>query len=1625
MDNGNDARRHQALLASIEGALDKRAKRIDLLRSFTRQYFEKASADALRQRTPDQLAALVQRHFEFAGSRVPGQALIRVLPPAEGSDIGAMATLETVFDDMPFLVDSAAMAVRDAGASVDWSVHPIMRIRRDRRGRLLEVCSEHLEQPAESMIHLEFEPLASAKAYAELEQRLHTVFADVARMVGDYGAMMQRLHDLVATLASTPTAGDQGRSLDDVAEARAFIEWLGQDHFTFIGYAFAAAYSDDAGNIGVKVVPEQSLGLLRADACFGDTEQTLAPEDELNRHVGSGRLVVVTKANVRSHIHHPHHIDAVSVKQYDSNDNLVGTHRFLGLFSSEVYTAQPQDIPLVRRKADYVIRRSRLDPESHSGKHLREILHQLPRDELFQSSEDELFRLCTGIRALRDRHQLRLFARCDRYGRFHSFLIYLPRDRYNSELRDRVASELRRMLDGSAVERSVEFLRGGLTRMHVIVRTPVGTRLQATESELEQRLIEVTRSWRDQLREALLRDQPQRGAALAARFADAFPLGYQHQATPEEAVGDLYFLDRLDEQTPLLPCLDVDEDAQGAACPTRLKLYAWKQPKSLSDILPTLENFGLRVIRQEPARITPRDGAPLWIQVFEIRAQGDCPLSPQQQKQGFEEALTRCLRGETEDDGLHRLVLAAGLDSRQVVAMRAITRYLLQTGLPFSRDTLERTLAANASAVRLLMSLFEARFDPSLSDARRKSAQSKLEKPLAEALDAVRSLDTDRMLRAYHGVIRACLRTNYYQRDADDRPKPCVSLKLDPAKVPELPAPRPVFETFVYAPEVEGIHLRGGKVARGGLRWSDRREDFRTEVLGLMKAQMVKNAIIVPVGAKGGFVVKNGDASDRAAWREAGEAAYRIFVRGLLDITDNRDGARIVPPEDVVRHDADDPYLVVAADKGTATFSDMANGLAAEYDFWLSDAFASGGSQGYDHKKMGITARGGWESVKRHFRELPPPDGATAAKAGHDIQGMPFTCVGIGDMGGDVFGNGMLLSKQTRLIAAFNHLHIFIDPDPDAASSFAERRRLFKARSGWDGYNTELISKGGGIWSRQEKQITLSAPAQKALGTQQSSFTPNELLRTILLAPVDLLWNGGIGTYVKSQHESHQDVGDRANDAIRVNGRELRARVVGEGGNLGCTQLGRIEYALMGAGGSGGRINTDAIDNSGGVHSSDREVNIKIALNQLLRNGSLKQKARDALLEGMTEDVAKAVLRDSYVQSLALSLIDQDASNRLEEHGEIMRVFEREAGLVRSVEGLPDDEQLAERRTRGRGLTRPESAVMLAYAKNALFDALVASEVPDDRAFEPRLMQYFPPAMRDRHAKAISEHRLRREIIATQLANQVVNRMGFAFVHRLADEQGQPPATVIKAFAVATMILDAPALFDPIDGLDLKVRADTQLQLYGRVEGLLRHLTSWLLSAHWSARPVGDAIKTFGAPLGRLVEQLPNLLPEAYREDWTRAATQWRELGVPKALATQMANTRVLGSAPDIIEMAADAGCDVETAADVYFAAGERLHLLWLLSAIIALQVNGRWQALARANLREDSYRLQRKIAARILAETRGRKSGVERVEEWLLAHGEPARQSLRRMEALRAHSPHDFMTLAVGVRELRRLRLI
>lgn len=1568
------------------------------LPTFVRGYYAAAQPEYLDAQSPETLLAVARSHLQLAAEREAGQVKVSVQPAL---NTPAQDSVYTVTQDMPFLVDTVSLAARESGGGIDWLLHPVMRLRRDARGELQEVlgtAGNEDDGDEESLIHIQFDALDPARRDA-LAQRLERNLNDLRVVVQDWQAMRRQIQSIISEFDRVPC----GVGADECAEVQAFLRWLADDHFTFLGYR---KRSVDATDEVMNNDPGTSLGLLREDLPGLDPDGYVAPAAEIDKYALSARLLVVTKANTRAWIHHAEQMDVIAIKRLDDAGNVIGAHRLLGLFSSEAYASSPRDIPVLRRKVSEITARAALRPGSHSAKTLRYVLETFPRDELFQSSEEELFDTALGVVALRESQRLRLFLRRDRYGRFFSALIYVPRERYSLALRQQLAGLLSQDLGGEQQESSAQFLRGALVRIHVIVATSAGSEIPQSVAEIEANLLAATRTWRDGFSEALHRlhngaQEQGQGQDLKAEYSDAFSTAYREHVNADEAVADAQFLAGLADDQPKMRLLSNAQSGQ-----LRLKIYGRGEETPLAAILPVLQNFGLQVQTQRPFHLRTASGAAPWIHEF-VATHADAP-DAQTHAEHIQTAFSKTWQGLAENDGLNCLVIGAGLDWRRVALVRTITRYLLQTQLPYSQNYVERLLAEQSPLVVQLVALFFVRFNPSMEGDRDRRTTELLQ-AIDHGLDSVVSLDADRVLRSVLGVIQASLRTNYFQTDEAGDPKPYISLKMESSRVPELPLPLPLYEAFVYSPQVEGVHLRGGKVARGGLRWSDRREDFRTEVLGLMKAQMVKNAVIVPVGAKGGFVVKNAPAGeDRDARQKRGIACYQTFIRGLLDITDNNVGETVVAPPNVIRHDEDDPYLVVAADKGTASFSDIANALSQEYGFWLDDAFASGGSAGYDHKVMGITARGAWEGVKRHFRELE-----------HDTQSQDFTVVGVGDMAGDVFGNGMLLSRHIKLLAAFNHLHIFIDPNPESEASFVERERLFKLpRSAWTDYDASLISEGGGIYSRSDKVIELSEAARKALGISQAKLAPAELIHELLKAPADLLWNGGIGTYVKSSLEGHADVGDRANDTVRVDGRDLRCKVIGEGGNLGLTQAGRIEFAR-----NGGHLNTDAIDNSGGVDSSDMEVNIKIALNQAMASGALSRESRNTLLVQMTDGVIDLVLRTNYLQTQLISVLEGDAPQRLDEHVNLMRTLERDGLLDRQIEGLPDEEDIEDRARNNQGLTRPELAVLVSYTKISLLSAVLDSELPAESYLESVLLEGFPEPMRDHHMGELQTHRLRREIIATLITNQMVDRMGIAVAHRLASESGVPLAAVVRAFVLATEMFDAENLWAQIEALDNQITTDQQYRLIKVVVGLIKHAIGWICTRAQDDASIQEWIDGYRDSARRLLEQLPELLSGQYQKQWQKEQSQLTEIGIPADLAKRLAAVHNAGGALDILLLSQLHETDLDTIATLYFEVGAWLNLPWLLNAIQNLEAEGRWQALARASLRDDCYLAHQRIVADVLTDSaQSADSAKARIKTWRASRGPLVDFVRSRMKELQSGESYGFAQLSVAVRDLGRL---
>ena len=1573
------------------------------LEEFVREYYRWVPPEDLVGRDALDLYGAALAHWKFLEQRAPGEAKVRVYNPSfeQHGWQSTHTVVEMATDDMPFLVDSVTMALTRRSHGIHLLLHPVVGARRDEQGRMLEVLppgAPEGEGVAESVLHAEIDRETEPAELDALREDLLRTLGQVRATVEDWPPMRARVHELVAELDASPPPVEAV----EVEEAKALLEWLDDHHFTFLGYREYELVAEDR----LVAVEGTGLGILRQSGAGSAPSPGFArlPPRALAL-ARSPRLLNLTKANSRATVHRPSYLDYVGVKRFDESGKVVGERRFLGLYTTEAYRASVRDVPLVRRKVETVMARAAFPPAGHNEKALLEILESYPRDELFQISADELFAIAMGILSLGERQRVRLFVRRDEYERYLSCLLFLPRDRFNTDNRLRAQQILSDAFNAESVDFELRLSESVLVRLHFIARTRPGALPDYDVADIEARIVEATRSWVDDLHDALVSEfGEERGNELNHRYGQAFPTAYRADWVARSAVADIQRIEELPEHGNL--AVSLYRPIEAPATELRCKLLRSGAAASLSDVLPILQNLGLRVGDERPYEIRPVAGPPAWIYDFGLAQSADGAVDIDAVRERFSEAFTHVWHGASDDDGMNALVLCTPLTWRQITILRAIARYLRQAGTAFSNTYMEQALLAHPEIAGRLVELFCARFDPARGGDT--DAAEEIAGVIEEAIDGVESLDEDRILRNFLTVIAATLRTNYFQVGPDREPKPYLSFKLDPSRIPVVPAPRPRFEIFVYSPRTEGVHLRGGKVARGGLRWSDRREDFRTEILGLMKAQMVKNAVIVPVGAKGGFVVKRPPSTGgRDVLLAEVVACYRMFICGLLDLTDNIVDGRVVPPPAVVRYDEDDTYLVVAADKGTATFSDIANGVAGEYGFWLGDAFASGGSAGYDHKKMGITARGAWESVKRHFREL-----------GVDIQSTDFTAVGIGDMSGDVFGNGMLLSRHTRLIGAFDHRHVFLDPDPDAETSWAERRRLFELeRSSWGDYDPSLISEGGGVWPRTAKSIPLAPAAREVLGVEAERLTPTELIRALLRAPVDLLWNGGIGTYVKASSETHADAGDKASDAVRVNGAALRCRVVGEGGNLGFTQRGRIEFAL-----AGGRINTDAIDNVGGVNTSDREVNIKVLLDSVVASGDLTVKQRNELLAEMTEAVADAVLFDSYRQTEALSLAGAQAAGMLHVHDRFMRSLEQAGRLDREIEFLPDHEAIAERSAARVGLAQPELAVLIAYSKVTLYADLLESDLPEDAHLSEDLARYFPAPLPERFAEQLQGHRLRREIIATRVANSLVDRAGSTFVFRLREETGAPAADVARAYAVAREVFEMRAFWEQIEALDNRVEAATQIDMLLAARKLVERATRWLLRNRRHPIDIAATLARYAPGARTVAAAVPGVLVDADREAWEARVAGLGEAGVPAPLAERVASLDALFSALDVVEAEQATGRALDDVVALHFLIGGRLRLHWLRDRIAALPRDDRWQAMARAALRDDLFALHGELTADILVEGPAEGDALARLESWATANATALKRCLAILADIDASGTFDLTTLPVALREVRTL---
>jgi glutamate dehydrogenase len=1544
--------------------------------------------------------ALVEAHYRLGRHRSYGDTQVAVY--AEDDPAGFGPAVQIVTDNASMLTDSVAVLLHRLGVAYTAIMNPVFRARRGPSGDLLEI------EPAsdapfgdgidESWIHIQLAESVDPKSVEEVKRLLPSVLADARQVALDSTSMAATLRSLAAELDSDPEGRFPGSDRKDVA---ALLRWLTDGHFVLLGYQRCQVHDGQS-----SVDPSSRLGVLRLRT------------DVLPQLTANDDLLVLAQATMASYLRYGANPYIVVVREHAAGEAI--EHRFVGLFTVTAMNANVLEIPLISRRVNDALAMAHRDP-SHPGQVLLDIIQTIPRSELFALSAKELLGMAMAVVDLGSRRRTLLFMRADQLAHFVSCLVYLPRDRYTTAVRLEMQDILVRELGGVSIDYAARVSESPWAVVHFTVRLPEGSRQQdvdvslENESRIQDLLTEAARTWGDRLMGAVKTGSINQ--ADAEHYSAAFPEVYKQAVTPLNAITDIGIIEELQDNTVKLVL--GDRGADGVA---QLTWYLGGRSASLSQLLPMLQSMGVLVLEERPFTMIRPDGLPVWIYQLKISPHPEIPTpatGPERaaMAQRFADTVTAIWQGRVEVDRFNELVLRAALTWQQVVVLRTYAKYLRQAGFPYSQSHIESVINENAGTARSLVELFEALFDPKPSDETRRSDAQAAAAAVAADIDALVSLDTDRVLRAFASMIQATLRTNYFVSSPDSaRQQNVLSVKLNPGLIDEVPLPRPRFEIFVYSPRVEGVHLRFGYVARGGLRWSDRREDFRTEILGLVKAQAVKNAVIVPVGAKGGFVVKappvpTGDAAaDRDAQRSEGVACYRLFIAGLLDLTDNVDKATgdVVTPPDVVRRDGDDAYLVVAADKGTATFSDIANDVAASYGFWLGDAFASGGSVGYDHKAMGITAKGAWEGVKRHFREM-----------GIDTQSEDFTVVGIGDMSGDVFGNGMLLSKHIRLLAAFDHRHIFIDPDPDTATSFDERKRMFDLpRSSWEDYDRSLISEGGGVYSREHKSIPISPQARTALGIEEGveEMTPPNLMKAILKAPAELLFNGGIGTYIKAEIESDADVGDRANDPVRVNGNQVRANVIGEGGNLGLTSLGRIEFSL-----AGGRCNTDALDNSAGVDCSDHEVNIKILIDSLVTAGKIRADDRTALLVSMTDEVATLVLADNVDQNDLMGTSRANAASLLPVHARMIRDLVKDRGLNRELEALPSEKEIRRRTEAGIGLTSPELATLMAHVKLTLKDDLLAGELPEQEAFASRLPSYFPSNLRDHFATDIRQHQLRREIVTTMLVNDLVDTSGISYAYRVCEDVGVGPGDAVRSYVATDAIFRVGEMWRQIratgdNGASVAVTDRMTLDL----RRLIDRAGRWLLNHRPQPLAVGAETNRFADKVASLTPRMSEWLRGGDKAIVGKEAREFSAQGVPEDLAYLGATGLYRYSLLDVIDIADIIDRDPAEVADTYFALMDYLGTDGLLTAVSRLARDDRWHSLARLAIRDDLYGSLRALCFDVLAVGEPVENGEEKIAEWELTNSSRVTRARRTLDEINQDELHDLATLSVAARQIR-----
>ncbi len=1588
------------LVERLTSAVPK--NQVRAIEQFTHLYYAATPINELDCRKMDDLYGATLACWSFLQKSKEGSK-IRVFNPdfEEHGWQSPHTIVEIVQKDMPFLVDSIRMELNRRDMSIHFINHAVLPVSRNESGQLdLGNSFDTDAATQEAIIYIEVDLHTDKKLLKDLTGSLKEIINEIELLVGDYQSFIDKSQQAVEWVKDSSGPFTQS----DTREAMAFMEWLKDNHFTFLACEDFTVDVKDGKNIVAR--DNKSVnGIFKNDPHGPDKMVVDDLSENLQHLILSPQLITMSKSGRRSRIHRPAYPDYVIVKHIDKNGKVLGGRRFLGLFTSSVYSESPFNIPIIRNKAQAVIEQSGLGSVSHNGKELRHILDVYPRDELFHTDIDQLTKTAVGILNIQERRRTKIFIRCDVLNKFLSCVVYVPRDLYSTELRQRMQAILVDAFAPLDVEFTTFFSESILARTHFSLRLDPDKLVDFDADRIEKDIQAVALSWQDDLMSSLVDGVgEEKGNQYFQSYRNAFGASYRETFTSRTAVVDIQHVSTIKNDHDIAMSLYRNVADSGSFF--KFKLYKPNDLLPLSDVIPILENMGLRVIGENPYGLTRTDGKQFWIHDFTLVYTFGDNIDLHASKEQFQDAFRAIWFGKAENDSFNRLLLGAKIDWRDVALLRAYARYMKQIRIGFSETFIADSLCKYSDLTSFIVRYFQSRFNLDNKDSESQIKQlKKMDAQFSEILDQVESINEDRIFRRYHELIAATLRTNFFQRNSDKELKPYFSFKLSPHEISDMPLPKPMFEIFVYSPRVEGVHLRGGKVARGGLRWSDRAEDFRTEVLGLVKAQQVKNSVIVPVGAKGGFIAKCLPEGDRDAFLAEGIECYKTFISGLLDITDNLLEGKVIPPQQVLRHDGDDPYLVVAADKGTATFSDISNNIAIERGFWLGDAFASGGSVGYDHKKMGITAKGAWVSVQRHFRER-----------GIDVQNDDFSVIAIGDMAGDVFGNGMLCSQHIQLVAAFNHMHIFIDPNPiDGQANFNERKRLFELpRSSWSDYKIDLMSDGGGIFKRSAKSIPISAQMKECFHLQADKLSPNDLITALLKAPVDLIWNGGIGTYVKSSAESDNDAGDKANDSLRINGKQLQAKVIGEGGNLGVTQRARIEFALS----KDGASFTDFIDNAAGVDCSDHEVNIKILLNTLVNAGDLTVKQRNEFLEQMTDQVSEQVLMNNYRQTQAIALAYREAKTRTNEYRRLMNELEEQGKLNREMEFLPSEEALDERKSQGQGLTRPELSVLISYIKGDLKELLNEPEISENAYLAKSIESAFPQDLVDRFPKALYDHQLRSEIVATQLANEMVNRMGITYVNRMRDSTGADISAIVKAYAAARDVFSMNDIWQKIEALDYKVSTEIQEKMMSSLMRLVRRGSRWFLRNRRRDINVPEEVKRFRDRAVEISSHLAELLAGEGKQTWQKYYDQLIKAGVPEELASTVAGTNNMFSALSIIEGAEQTKRSAEDVAATYYKVGCNLDLEWFLEQLNAMPVQSHWQALARETYRDDLDWQQRTLTVSVI-NTMPDGDIKARMEAWLNL-SEPMITRWRNMVSeLRESEIDDFSVFSVALREL------